>query len=43
MKRYQYWGSENGQPKILWTDWYEWDSDYQPKFQLGRKLLNDFS
>jgi len=43
MKRYEYW-SANGK---TWTDWFEWDTDWKPKFQLGnertnRKLLNEY-
>lgn len=42
-KRHQYWGVEDGKPKILWSDFYEWDTDYQPKWQLKNKLLNEYS
>lgn len=43
IKRYQYWSQEG----IKWTDWFEWDSDWKPEFQLGtkrtlRKLLNEY-
>lgn len=38
-KRFQYYG-KGGQ--VMWTDFYEWNSDYQPKYQLGRKLLNEY-
>ena len=23
-KRYQYWGSVNGKPQIMWTDWFNY-------------------
>lgn len=41
-KRFQYWGSENGRPVIKWSDFYPWDSDYKPKYQLKPKLLNEY-
>lgn len=39
-KCYEYWGSENGTPKLMRTEWFEWSSDYKPPYQLGRKLKN---
>ena len=37
-KRYQY-RTKNG---IEWTDFFSWNSDYRPKYQLDRKLLNEY-
>lgn len=36
--RYQYWSKEG----IVWTDWFDYDSDYRPKWQLKNKLLNKY-
>ncbi len=43
-KRYEYWGTENGKPIKKWTNWFEWNSDYKPKFQLEKhpQLLNEY-
>ena len=41
-KRYQYWGFEDGEDKIMWTKWFPWNSDWKPKFQIGRKLLAEY-
>ena len=43
-KRFQYWGFKDGKAQILWTPWFEWRSDYCPKYQLERhpKLLNEY-
>lgn len=40
-KRYQYLGIGG---ELKWTDWFEWNSDYKPKFQLEKhpQLLNDY-
>lgn len=40
-KRFQYLGSGG---KLCWSDWYDWNSDYCPKYQLERhpKLLNEY-
>ena len=40
-KRYQYLGRGG---ELKWTDWFEWNSDYQPKYQLEKnpKLLNEY-
>ena len=37
-KRYQFYG-RNG---IEWTEFFPWDTDYCPKYQLGKKLLNEY-
>lgn len=37
-KRYEYFG-KNGKE---FTDYFEWDSDYCPKWQLNNKLRNDY-
>lgn len=44
LKRYEYLASENGKPIKKWTDWFEWNSDICPRFQLERhpKLLNEY-
>lgn len=43
-KRYEYWASENGKPIKKWTDWFPWDSDDCPKYQLKSHptLLNEY-
>ena len=38
MKRYQYWSKEG----IKWTEWFEYDSDYKPEWQIKNKLLNQY-
>lgn len=38
-KRYQYYGNGG---ELKWTEWFEWDSQYKPKYQLGKKLLNEY-
>lgn len=30
-KRYQYWSKEG----LVWTDWFNWDSDYMPELQMN--------
>ena len=37
-KRYQYFG-RNG---IEWTEWFKYDSNYFPKYQFGKKLINEY-
>ena len=37
-KRYQYYSNEG----IKWTDWFEWNSTLQDKWQFKNKLLNDY-
>lgn len=37
-KRYQYWSREG----VSWTDWFKWECNDKPKYQLGRKLLNEY-
>lgn len=42
-KRYEYWSSENGKPIKKFTNWFEWtNEDYMPKYQFGKKLLNEY-
>ncbi len=41
-KRYEYWGSEGGKPVKKFTSWFKYESDYRPKYQLNRKLLNEY-
>ena len=42
-KRYEYWASENGKPIKKFTNWFEWtNEDYMPKYQFGKKLLNEY-
>ena len=40
-KRYQYLGKGG---EVFWTDWYEYKSDYRPKYQLEMhpRLLNEY-
>lgn len=40
LKRFQYYSNKG----IVWSDWYDWNSDYCPKYQLERhpKLLNEY-
>ena len=40
-KRYQYLGKGG---EVLWSEWFQWHSDYKPKYQLERhpKLLNEY-
>ena len=42
MKRFQYWGKENGKPVKKWTDWYGYESDLRPKYQFGKSLANEY-
>lgn len=43
-KRFEFLASENGKPVKKFTDWFRWDSDQCPKYQLERhpKLLNEY-
>lgn len=44
-KRYEYWGMVDGEPRLMYTDWFPWDSpNYKPKYQLekSKKLLNEY-
>ena len=40
-KRFQYY-TRNG---IEWSSWFDWDSDYCPKYQLDKhpRILNEYS
>ena len=42
-KRYQYWSRDG----LKWTDWFDWDTDYMPEFQMEDRrifcrLLNEY-
>ena len=42
-KRYEYWSKEGK----VWSDWFEWKSDYKPEYQMYDKrifcrLLNEY-
>ena len=37
-KRFQFYTKDG----IKWSEWYEWNSDYCPKYQLGKSLLNEY-
>ena len=39
-KQFEYWSAVDGQPIKMKTDWFEWDTDFCPKWQMKRKLLN---
>lgn len=41
MKRYEYWGSENGKPVKKWTDWFDYDGEQEP-WQLKGRLRNEY-
>jgi len=42
-KRFQYWGrNADGKVEKLWSEWYEYESDFKPKYQLGKALLNEY-
>ena len=49
-KRFQYWGSVNGVPQKLWTEWFDYCKDngqlatlqQEEKWQLKNKLLNQY-
>lgn len=34
-KRYEYWSNEGKK----WTEWFEWDSDYKPEFQMNDRRI----
>ncbi len=38
LKRFQYYSNKG----IVWTEWFEWDSDIKDKWQLKNKLLNEY-
>ena len=44
-KRFQYWGSVNGVPQVMWTSWFNFDGP-EEKIQLkgfkGNHLLNEY-
>ena len=46
LKRYEYWGSENGKAVKKFTDWFEWDGEQYP-IQLngfkGNHLHNEYT
>jgi len=44
-KRFQFWGSVNGKPQKLWTEWFDYngpEEDIQQKGFNGNHLLNEF-
>lgn len=41
-KRYEFWAFEDGKPIKKFTDWFKWECNDKPKYQLGRKLLNEY-
>ena len=41
MKRFQFWGSENGKPIKKWTEWFKYDGE-QYEWQLKSKLKNEY-
>lgn len=42
-KRYQYWGSENGEPVVLWTEWfpYEGEKEYKQPNKLKVEYMDE--
>ena len=44
-KRFQYWGSVNGVPQLMCTEWFNYDGPeekIQQKGYGGKHLLNEF-
>lgn len=44
-KRFQYWGSVNGVPQVMWTEWFDYDGPeekIQQKGYGGKHLLNEY-
>ena len=44
-KRFQYWGSVNGVPQKLWTEWFDYsgpEEKIQQKGYGGNHLLNEY-
>lgn len=44
-KRFQFWGSLNGKPQIMWSGWFNWDGPEEPiqhKGFKGNDLLNEY-
>ena len=39
-KRYEYWGCKDGKPMKMVTEWFSWNTEYKPKWQLNNKLQN---
>lgn len=39
MKRFQYVGRGG---EIKWSDWFNYESDLRPKYQFGKKLINEY-
>lgn len=37
-KRYEYFTKDG----IRWTKWFPYNSNYMPKYQFGKKLLNEY-
>ena len=34
-KRYQYWSKDG----LVWTKWFDWDTDYMPEFQMEDRRI----
>ena len=34
-KRYQYWSKDG----LVWTDWFDWDTDYMPEYQMEDRRI----
>ena len=44
-KRYQFWGSVNGMPQKMWTEWFDYtgpEEHIQHKGFGGNHLLNEY-
>lgn len=41
MKRYEYWGSVDGVPRKMYTNWFPYEGE-QYKWQLKGKLKNEY-
>lgn len=45
-KRFQYWGSINGTPQKMWSEWFPWDNSSEEPIQLkgfkGNHLKNEY-
>lgn len=44
-KRFQYWGSVNGIPQVMWTEWFDYsgpEEKIQQKGYGGKHLLNEY-
>lgn len=44
-KRFQYWGSVNGVPQVMWSEWFDYngpEEKIQQKGFKGNHLLNEY-